>query len=60
MEINEINKIINELEEETLYIIDESELKKIEIKKLKDIIKLYNNEIIRRIMYKELINKLDE
>lgn len=60
MKLIEINKIINELEEETLNIMEESEIKKIEIKKLKDILVLYNRELIRRITYKELINLLDE
>lgn len=60
MKINEINKIINELEYETLNIIDEIELKKIDIKKLKDVIILYNSELIRRIINKELINILDK
>lgn len=60
MEINEINKIIDELENETLNIIDESDIKKLEIKKVKDIIILYNSELMRRILYKELINMLDE
>lgn len=56
MKINEIEKIMNNLERETIEVINERKGLIIEKEIIINMIKIYNEELIKRIIHKEIIN----
>ena len=56
MKFKEIVEIINNLEDETIEVIDRKK-ENISREKVKELIEIYNSELLRRIAIEKIINK---
>ncbi len=57
MKFLEISIIINELEDETIEVLEKNKKEKIEKEKIENLIKLYNLELLKRIAFKDIIDE---